>query len=103
MKNIETLAQEHLDYARNLSYENKVIVWLRDNTPDYQAPTKEERWKIMENDLRDRKEKRPYIYKIINRIVEDLPKLRTLKAYESEHKIDLADYIDHVEKQDHPQ
>jgi len=46
----------------------------------------------METDLRDRLQGRPYIFKLVNRIEEDLERIQKLRSYEEEHKIDLADY-----------
>ncbi len=51
-------------------------------------------WDEMEADLRARLEGRPYIFKLANRIVDDLDRIRRLREFEQQHDVDLSDYVD---------
>ncbi len=51
-------------------------------------------WDEMVRDLKARLEGRPYIFKLAHRIVDDLDRIDLLRAFEQEHGIDLADYIE---------
>jgi hypothetical protein len=35
---------------------------------------------------------RPYIFKLVNRIEEDLERIETLRSYEDKHKVNLRDF-----------
>ncbi len=51
------------------------------------------RWEPMLEDLQNRLEGRPYIFKLANRIKDDVERIGTLQAFERGHGVDLADYI----------
>lgn len=50
-------------------------------------------WDSMTQDLEKRRKKRPYIYKIVKRIEEDLPRIEVLTTYEKKYGINLANYF----------
>jgi len=50
-------------------------------------------WEKMRQDLKDRLKDRPYIFKLQNRIKEDLERIDTLESYELKNKVNLADLI----------
>ena len=50
-------------------------------------------WDEMEADLRARLEGKPYIFKLADRIVDDLERIKHLRRFEQEHGVDLSDYI----------
>ncbi len=50
-------------------------------------------WDDMTADLKARLEGRPYIFKLVNRIGEDLERIARLRAFEEEHSVDLSDYV----------
>ena len=50
-------------------------------------------WQPMLEDLQNRLEGKPYIFKLANRIKDDVERIHTLQAFEHENKIDLADYV----------
>ena len=105
MKHIANLIEEGLEYARKLSHDENVLVWLRDNSPDYQAPTPEERWGLMRMDLQLRGERKAneyrgaYIDQIARRCRADIPLLDKLASYEARNNLDLSPYIDVVEEE----
>ena len=49
-------------------------------------------WDKMSQDLKDRLTGKPYIYKLVHRIEEDLVRIEKLQGYEQKHRIDLAEY-----------
>ena len=50
-------------------------------------------WQEMLTDLNNRLEGRPYIFKLANRIRDDLIRIEKLQTFEQEHNIKLADYV----------
>ncbi len=51
------------------------------------------RWEPMLEDLQNRLEGKPYIFKLANRIKDDVERIGVLQAFEREHNVDLADYV----------
>jgi hypothetical protein len=51
-------------------------------------------WEPMLDDLQNRLVGKPYIFKLANRIQDDIERIKQMQEFEAEHKIDLADYID---------
>ncbi|MCI0340835.1 MAG: hypothetical protein L0216_06730 [Planctomycetales bacterium] len=76
----------HAKFARALTTEEKMLVTLRDEL--YVGS-----WEKMLQDLRDRLKGRPYIFKLVSRIEEDLVRIEKLQAYELRHKVNLADFL----------
>lgn len=79
--------------VEDISHEERILVILRDELYDGS-------WQIMEKDLEDRLEGRPYIFKLHNRIEEDLERIEKLKEFEEEHEINLADFIEALEEEE---
>jgi len=52
------------------------------------------RWEPMLDDLENRLQGKPYIFKLANRISDDIERIRRLQAFEEEHNVDLAQYVD---------
>jgi hypothetical protein len=75
----------HKTYYDSLSEEAKMLIVLRDEL--YLGS-----WGKMEDDLRNRLKGRPYIFKLVNRIEEDLERIEALRSYEEKHKINLRDF-----------
>ncbi|MDK1032754.1 MAG: hypothetical protein QGD94_12155 [Planctomycetia bacterium] len=50
-------------------------------------------WDIMLEDLRDRLQGRAYIFKLVNRIQDDIERINRLSLFEEKHKVDLARLI----------
>jgi len=51
------------------------------------------RWEPMLEDLQNRLEGKPYIFKLANRIKDDVARIARLKEFEQTHGVDLADYV----------
>lgn len=51
------------------------------------------RWEPMLNDLNNRLQGKPYIFKLASRIKDDVARIERLMAFEQRYHIDLADYI----------
>ena len=51
------------------------------------------RWEPMLEDLQNRLEGKPYIFKLANRIKDDVERIGILQAFEREHHVDLADFV----------
>ena len=76
---------DHQSYYDALSEEAKMILVLRDELY-------EESWTKMVDDLKNRLKGRPYIFKLVNRIEEDLERIETVRSYEEKHNINLRDF-----------
>ena len=50
-------------------------------------------WDEMETDLRARLEGRPYVFKLANRISDDLKRIVRLRQFECRYGVDLGDYV----------
>ena len=73
-------------FLRRLSKEDTMLVVLK-------RELYEGSWDDMTADLKARLEGRPYIFKLVNRIGEDLERIARLRAFEEEHSVDLSDYV----------
>ncbi|MFQ5653481.1 MAG: hypothetical protein ACE5GW_01975 [Planctomycetota bacterium] len=54
-------------------------------------------WAEMRRDLEDRRDGRPFIFKLVNRIEEDLRRIEHLSAYEERHNVNLTEYLEEDE------
>ena len=75
------------DYVDRLSNEHRMLVILK-------AQLYEGTWEPMLDDLQNRLAGKPYIFKLVNRIKDDIARIEEMKKFEQEHKIDLADYVE---------
>jgi len=75
------------DYVRRLSEEHKMLVALK-------AQLYGGSWEPMLDDLRNRLTGKPYIFKLVHRIQDDIERIEEMRKFEAEHKIDLAEYVD---------
>lgn len=53
----------------------------------------ENSWQAMLDDLRNRLEGKPYIFKLAHRIQDDITRIEKLKAFEEHYNLKLADYV----------
>ena len=81
------MTADHKEFVRSLNQAEIQLIVLRDELYDGS-------WKEMGNDLEDRRTGRPYIFKLVNRIEEDLERIARLTAYEERHNVNLADYLE---------
>jgi hypothetical protein len=75
------------DYIAGLSDEHRMLVVLK-------AQLYGGKWEPMLDDLNNRLVGKPYIFKLVNRINEDIERIQKMREFETEHNIDLADYIE---------
>ena len=78
--------ERHRDFAASLASGERLLVTLRDEL--YEGS-----WEKMLEDLRDRLEKRPYIFKLSSRIESDMAAIEKLQAYETTNGINLRDHL----------
>jgi hypothetical protein len=79
-------ASPHDKYVAGLSPDEKTLVTLRDEL--YGGS-----WDQMLGDLRDRLKGKPYIFKLVNRIQDDIARIEKISDYEKKHKINLAEFL----------
>jgi hypothetical protein len=74
------------DFVERLSDEHRMLVVLKSQLYDGT-------WEPMLDDLRNRLVGKPYIFKLANRIKDDIERIEQMQKFEAEHNIDLADYV----------
>lgn len=74
------------DYVNGLSAEHRMLVALK-------AQLYGGSWEPMLDDLRNRLAGQPYIFKLVNRIQDDIKRIEEMKRVEAEHGVDLADHV----------
>jgi len=75
------------DFVTGLSEEHRMLVILKSQLYDGQ-------WEPMLEDLKNRLAGKPYIFKLATRIKDDIERIERLRTFESEHNVDLADYVE---------
>jgi len=75
------------DYVARLSNEHKMLVILK-------AQLYGGSWEPMLDDLRNRLTGKPYIFKLVNRIKDDIQRIEEMKKFEDEYQVDMADYVE---------
>jgi len=77
---------EFLRFVAGLTSEERVLVVLKHEL--YEG-----NWDEMLLDLRARLEGRPYIFKLVNRIEDDIDRIDRMKAFEDKYDTDLCEYV----------
>lgn len=75
------------DYIAGLSDEHRMLVILK-------AQLYGGTWEPMLDDLQNRLEGKPYIFKLANRIKDDVERIEQMRKFEEEHNIDLTEYVE---------
>ena len=75
------------DYVDGLSNEHRMLVVLKRQLYDGS-------WEPMLDDLKNRLADKPYIFKLVNRIQDDIERIQGMQKFEQERNIDLADYVE---------
>lgn len=75
------------EYVSRLSEESRMLVILKSQL--YGGT-----WAPMLDDLRNRLSGKPYIFKLANRIQDDIRRIEEMSEFESRNEIDLADYVE---------
>lgn len=78
-------ASQHEKFYNALSPAERILVTLRDEL--YGGS-----WDQMIGDLRDRLQKKPYIFKLVNQIQDDITRIEKLTEYEKKHRLNLAEF-----------
>jgi hypothetical protein len=80
---MSALTQEFID---RLTQEERMLILL-------QSELYENSWLAMVNDLRNRLDGKPYIFKLASRIQDDIARIEKLQSFEREHNVKLSDFI----------
>jgi len=75
------------DYVKGLGDEQRMLVALK-------AQLYGGSWEPMLDDLRNRLDGKPYIFKLATRIQDDIERIEQMQKFEAEHRIDLADHVE---------
>lgn len=73
-------------FVKLLTDEDRMLIRLREEL--YEG-----RWDTMLADLNDRLHGRPYIFRLANRIQDDMARVQMLSRFERDHNINLARII----------
>ncbi len=73
-------------FVEQLSAEEKMLIILK-------VELYEGNWSSMLEDLRSRLAGRPHIFKLADRITEDIDRIEKLQGFEQSHQLDLSDYV----------
>ncbi len=83
----ERSARKARQFAERLTREERMLVVLK-------RELYEGSWDDMVADLRARLEGRPYIFKLVNRISDDLDRIARLRVFEEENSVDLSTFVE---------
>ncbi|MDT8300063.1 MAG: hypothetical protein RQ760_01175 [Sedimentisphaerales bacterium] len=75
------------DFVDGLSDEHRMLVVLK-------AQLYGGTWEPMLDDLKNRLVGKPYIFKLVNRIKDDIERIQQMQNFEKEQNVDLADYVE---------
>jgi len=75
------------DFVDRLSDEHRMLVVLK-------AQLYGGTWEPMLDDLKNRLVGKPYIFKLVNRIKDDIERIQQMQSFEEEQNVDLADYVE---------
>ncbi len=82
-----SVSKEISDFVAGLSDEHRMLVILK-------AQLYGGTWEPMLDDLQNRLDGKPYIFKLANRIKEDIERIEQMRKFEQEHNVDLAEYVE---------
>lgn len=74
-------------YVESLDNEHRMLVVLKSQL--YGS-----NWEPMLDDLENRLAGKPYIFKLTNRIRDDVERIHEMRDFENTHQVDLADYVE---------
>lgn len=75
------------DFVDGLSDEHRMLVVLK-------AQLYGGTWEPMLDDLKNRLVGKPYIFKLVNRINDDIKRIQQMQNFEEKQNVDLADYVE---------
>ena len=74
------------EFVSRLTEEERMLILLH-------RELYENSWQAMLNDLRNRLDGKPYIFKLASRIQDDIARIENLQSFEREHNVKLSDLI----------
>ncbi|MCK5113283.1 MAG: hypothetical protein KAR11_00785 [Phycisphaerae bacterium] len=77
---------EYLRFVASLTPQERVLVVLKHEL--YEGS-----WDEMLQDLQARLEGKPYIFKLVNRIEDDIERICRMKEFEQQYDTDLCQYV----------
>ena len=86
-RELAAVSEDHRAFVASLPPEELQLIIIRNELYDGS-------WEDMKKDLEHRRDGKPFVFKLINRIEEDLVRIERLRAYETRAKVDLGDYLD---------
>lgn len=81
------VSSEVSNFVNSLSNEQRMLVILKRQL--YGGS-----WEPMLDDLKNRLSGKPYIFKLANRIQDDIERIKRMDEFEKKHNVDLADYVE---------
>jgi len=78
------------EFVKGLTTEHKMLIVLK--TQLYSGS-----WTPMAEDLKNRLDGKPYIFKLANRINDDVERIEQMRKFEEQFGVSLADYVDSVD------
>ena len=75
------------DYVKTLGNKHRMLVVLK-------AQLYGGRWEPMLDDLKNRLAGKPYIFKLTNRINDDVERISEMREFEETHGVDLGDHVE---------
>ena len=76
-----------VNYVNAMDNEHKMLVVLK--TQLYGGG-----WEPMLDDLQNRLQGKPYIFKLANRIKDDVDRIQEMIEFEQDNNVDLADFVE---------
>ena len=87
----DQLPQPLRRFMDRLTDEHKLLLVLKRELYDHD-------WSAMQSDLQNRLQCKPYVFKLANRIEDDLERIEELQAPERHYEVNLSDYIETLEQ-----
>jgi hypothetical protein len=78
--------EEIRDFVSRLTDQERMLILLKKEL--YEGS-----WQAMASDLSNRLDGKPYIFKLANRIRDDIDRIEKLRDFESKHNVDLAEFV----------
>ncbi len=73
-------------FVEALDEKHRMLVVLKSQLYD-------NRWEPMLEDLHNRLEGKPYIFKLVNRIKDDIERIDRMRQFEKDHNVDLSNFV----------
>lgn len=87
-RGVETsISKEVSDFVAGLSDEHRMLVILK-------AQLYGGTWEPMLDDLENRLAGKPYIFKLANRIRDDIERIEQMRSFERRHNVDLTEHVE---------